>query len=156
MCDSAKHRSTEYTCPNCGHIFTGSIDLDELGWHTSCPECESSFDVDVPEGRFVIAFVNDECENYHDLFTDEFEGHDIVSYFAVDTEEELIALWDSICDKDVEDNGMWYWVLDYVVPENPVLITSGACDPGDIEFFEEYSDEMAKSVREYRGNGGSF
>lgn len=37
------------TCLNCWHIFDGDVSLDELGWHSACPECGSSFDVDVPE-----------------------------------------------------------------------------------------------------------
>lgn len=151
-----KHRSTKYVCPNCGNVFAGSIDLDELGWHTSCPECRVSFDVDVPEGRFVIAFVDDERIDAHNLFTDYFRGNAIISYFAVDTEGEFINLWASICDKPVEDNGMWYWCLDYKDPVSPVLLTSGACDPGDIDFFEEYSDEMAEAVRKYREKGGDL
>ena len=35
-------------CLNCGHKFSGSIELDSLGWHSSCPKCGSSFDVDEP------------------------------------------------------------------------------------------------------------
>lgn len=37
------------TCLNCGHSFpitADDISTDELGPHTSCPECEASFDVD--------------------------------------------------------------------------------------------------------------
>ena len=37
-------------CPHCGkQIFIDSIEKDELGWHTSCPECNGSFDVDLEE-----------------------------------------------------------------------------------------------------------
>lgn len=37
-------------CPNCGkQIFIDLIEKDELGWHTSCPECTGSFDVDFDE-----------------------------------------------------------------------------------------------------------
>ena len=35
-------------CLNCGYEFDGTISYDELGWHSSCPECECSFDVDIP------------------------------------------------------------------------------------------------------------
>ena len=141
--DLNKHRSTKYICPHCGHEFTGSISLDNMGWHTSCPMCEQSFDVEVPEGRFVMAFADDESEDRYLFFTDEFAGEAIISYFAVDTMDELIKLWASICDKNVEDNGMWYWVLDMEDPDNPELITSGACDAGDIDIFEEYKDWIA-------------
>lgn len=33
-------------CLQCEHEFDGSISKDELGWHSSCPECGGSFDVD--------------------------------------------------------------------------------------------------------------
>lgn len=34
-------------CWNCGHEFEGTVSYDELGWHSYCSECESSFDVEV-------------------------------------------------------------------------------------------------------------
>lgn len=34
-------------CLNCDHEFESTISYDELGWHSSCPECGGSFDVDV-------------------------------------------------------------------------------------------------------------
>lgn len=37
----------ELKCLHCGYEFDGSAELDELGWHSSCPECGCSFDVDV-------------------------------------------------------------------------------------------------------------
>lgn len=33
-------------CWNCGHEFDGSVSYDELGWHSCCSECDTSFDVD--------------------------------------------------------------------------------------------------------------
>ena len=36
-------------CLQCDHEYDGSISKDDLGWHGNCPECESSFDVDVPD-----------------------------------------------------------------------------------------------------------
>lgn len=50
-------------CLNCGKVFefTGAS-KDELGWYTTCPECESSFDVDIEKhlirnGTIVKLFV---------------------------------------------------------------------------------------------------
>ncbi len=47
------------TCPHCdtGFEFTGAS-KDNLGWHTACPDCGGSFDIDiedylVPEGTMV-------------------------------------------------------------------------------------------------------
>lgn len=35
-------------CPHCKHEFVLSgLSKDKLGWHTVCPGCESSFDVDI-------------------------------------------------------------------------------------------------------------
>ena len=36
-------------CLHCGYEFNGSIEKDKLGWHSSCPKCECSFDVDYSE-----------------------------------------------------------------------------------------------------------
>ena len=35
-------------CLQCGHEFDGTIEYDELGWHSTCPKCDGSFDVDAP------------------------------------------------------------------------------------------------------------
>lgn len=38
----------EVTCLNCSREFIlNYLCHDELGWHTECPKCESSFDVDI-------------------------------------------------------------------------------------------------------------
>lgn len=34
-------------CLHCEYEFDGAISWDELGWHSLCPECGCSFDVDV-------------------------------------------------------------------------------------------------------------
>jgi len=35
-------------CPNCGYEFhCNELSYDELGWHTTCPDCEGTFDVDL-------------------------------------------------------------------------------------------------------------
>ena len=60
-------------CLHCGHEFDGTISKDELGWHSYCEECNTSFDVDIeehivpngtkvrlPDGRIGIIDGNDE------------------------------------------------------------------------------------------------
>ena len=37
------------TCLNCGHLFFGTVEIDELGIHSSCPECSGSFDCEVTD-----------------------------------------------------------------------------------------------------------
>lgn len=120
------------TCLNCSYEFDGSISLDELGWHSVCPECKSSFDVDVPEGRIVMAFTDpdENGANPYQYFTEKFHGQNIHLYMAFNTPEEFVAKWKEIYDKP---NGMWYWCLD-----DGYCFCSGACDPGDIEIFEDY------------------
>ena len=114
-------------CLNCGHEFDGSIGKDELGWHSSCPECECSFDVDVPTGRIIMAFAWDETDEY---FTDDWQDdNEITTYYTFDTPEEFMEAWNKMVDNP---DGMWYWVID-----GDKLICSGACDPYDEEIFVE-------------------
>lgn len=35
-------------CLHCEHEFEGAASEDSLGWHTLCPKCGCSFDVDIP------------------------------------------------------------------------------------------------------------
>lgn len=119
-------------CLNCGREFEGSISYDELGWHSYCEECDSSFDVDVPEGRIIMAFTDyvDDEENPYKYFTDDFIPDCIFEYFAFDTVEEFIEKWEEISDNPL---GMWYWVLD-----DGHLVCSGGFDLYDIELFKEH------------------
>ena len=115
-------------CLNCGHEFDGSISKDELGWHSGCPKCNGSFDVDVPTGRIVMAFAWDETDEY---FTDLWhDNNEFATYYAFDTAKEFMEAWREMVE---EPDGMWYWVL-----EDGKLICSGACDPYDIEIFIEH------------------
>lgn len=115
-------------CLHCGHEFDGSITKDELGWHSSCPECGCSFDVDVPDGKIVMVFAWDETDEY--FTNDWYDNNEFATYYAFDTPEEFIEAWNNMVDNP---DGMWYWVLD-----DGELVCSGACDPYDIEIFEEY------------------
>lgn len=36
-------------CLICGNVFEGTASNDELGWHSYCEECDSSFDIDIEE-----------------------------------------------------------------------------------------------------------
>lgn len=119
-------------CLNCNHKFEGRIFKYELGWHSICPECGSSFDVDLPEGKIIMAFtdpVDDEEDSYR-YFTDDFTGQGIHIYYAFDSVKNFIQKWKEIYEKP---NGMWYWVV-----YEGITICSGACDPDDINIFKEY------------------
>ena len=49
-------------CLHCEHEFEGTISYDEFGWHSSCPECGCSFDVDINKKHYydVVASIYDE------------------------------------------------------------------------------------------------
>lgn len=120
-------------CLHCGYEFDGSILKDELGWHSSCPDCKCSFDADVPNGRIIMAFAWDETDEY---FTDDWcDDNEIATYYAFDTPEEFMTAWRKMayCEDGCHPDGMWYWVLD-----NGKLICSGACDTYDEDIFIEH------------------
>lgn len=102
---------------------------------------ESKFDMELLNDKIVMAFtdpLDTLMENYtedmeddnYKYFTDDFTGEGIHTYYVFDTAEEFVSKWEEICE---EPNGMWYWCLD-----NGDCFCSGACDPYDIEIFEEY------------------
>ena len=129
-------------CLNCSHEFEGTITKDGLGWHSSCPKCGASFDVDVPKGRIIMAFACDDTDEY---FTDEWDDeNEIVSYYAFDTPAEFFKKWQSFHDykSGGEPDSMWYWVLD-----NGELVCSGACDPNDEDVFEEFWGESLAPMK---------
>ena len=58
-------------CLHCGTEFEGTISKDDLGWHSACPSCEQSFDVDVPKGRILMVFTDKtDSETPYASFTD--------------------------------------------------------------------------------------
>lgn len=128
------------TCLNCGHEFDGRIFRDEIAWNSQCPECLHFFDAYVPNGNIIMAFTDpddDDDDDPYKYFTECWEDADgIHTWYAFDTPEEFLAKWEEIYDKP---NGMWYWVV-----VDGYCICSGACDPGDIDIFEDYwEDELA-------------
>lgn len=120
-------------CNYCGLEEDRAIfKLDDGSWVTRCTRCKMQYPVEVPEGNIVMAFtdpVDDDPDPYK-YFTDEFEGKNIWNYWVFDTYEEFIEKWKEIVGKPY---GMWYWVL-----HEGKCICSGACDPGDLEQFEEH------------------
>ena len=128
-------------CLCCEHEFEGAISKDELGWHSVCEDCGSSFDVAVPEGRIVVAFTNpnyDSVEPYKN-FEQDSPVENICAYYVFATPDEFVNKWYEMVENPA---GMWYWVIDtaFEYPNGEIgelLITSGACDPGDIEIFND-------------------
>lgn len=119
-------------CAYCQSNFEGNITRDEFGWRSKCPKCGCSIKVNVPEGKIVMAFVDDSDDSKDwEHFTDDFRGVDIRTYYAFDDVEEFMKAWYKM--QETEPDGMWYWVMD-----DGKLITSGACDPDDDESFAEH------------------
>lgn len=113
-------------CKQCGHEYEGAISKTENGWTGHCPQCRQHFPVQVPQGRIIMAFVDDRNPDYDgEHFTDNFTGVDILHYFAFDTPEAFMKAWEKMAERPV---GMWYWVLD-----GDKCVCSGACDPNDGE-----------------------
>ena len=124
----------ELKCLQCEHVFEGAISKDVLGWHSSCPKCGGSFDVEVPTGPIIMAFANplvgtnDPCEPFRAKMPE----MNIHSYYAFATREAFLETWQTIVE---EPDGEWYWVM-----ENGNVILDGACDPVDMDTFREVWD----------------
>lgn len=117
-------------CLQCEHEFEGSICYDELGWHSGCPECGGSFDVDVPDGHIVMAFCTKiDGDNPYVNFTNNLKDASIISYYAFSSRKEFLKKWE---EKVYDENpdGMWYWII-----EDDNCITNGGPNPEDIELI---------------------
>ncbi len=123
----------ELTCANCYHIFNGTISLDNLGWHSVCPECGSSFDVDIPKGRIKMFFM-DTASGATEDFDDYYRSAAVCNFYAFDSVKDFIAKWKEI-SKDPDS--MWYWCYDGEI-EDCNCFYSGACDSSDIDIFREH------------------
>lgn len=126
-----KKTNTKFTCRSCDHEFNGILHHDDLGWHTACPKCGASLDIDVPMGRIVMAFADDSNpEEDAENFTDSFPGKSIRTYYTFNTVDDFRTTWERMV---IEPDGMWYFVLD-----DNTLLVSGACDEVDAETFEQH------------------
>lgn len=124
-------------CCECAATFDGNINLvnridtpDKWQWTATCKNCGKTFPVTVSQGKIIMAFVDNDRDDYHDFFTDEFLGKEIISYYAFSDADSFLEKWREIAGNP---DGMWYWVL-----IDGEVICSGACDPGDEEIFAEY------------------
>lgn len=127
------------TCSNCSHEFEGRVILDELGWHAVCPSCGSSFDVDLPEKRYVIAIAFMPEDEYDLYFENEFVSTGYTQLYAFPNYKALLRSWKRIA---ADPPSMWYWVVDVYGENGLTTIVSGAIDPSDDEIIAEYFDEI--------------
>ena len=135
------------TCSICGRVHEGTIAKigkpEKRGgkkrWISFCPICNTFIPVEVPEGKIVMAFVSDESPEY---FTDEFiPEKPIVSYYAFKTPKAFLDKWYKVSQNP---DSMWYFVM-----YEGQCICSGACDPCDIETFEEFF-KIQKKINRHR------
>lgn len=74
-------------------------------------------------------------------FTEEFTGKGLVAVYGCTNVKDFFSLMEHLIEYP---DGMWYWVL-----HEGKCICSGACDPYDMESFEEYfgiTREQAKEL----------
>lgn len=133
-----------WTCRNCGHAFNGEALLDELGWHAVCPSCGSSFDVYLPEKRFVIATALMPDDEYDLYFTDEFNASGVEELYTYPDFKSLLEGWKRIA---AYPPSMWYWVIDVYANRDVVeTIVSGAIDHMDEETLRNYFCWRVKAI----------
>ena len=128
-------------CLNCGHNFEGFISFDAYGWHSSCPACDGSFDVDVgipTQSKYIIAFADDEDDS---CFSDDILEAKLISVNGYASARDFIQAWENFVE---HPESMWYFCLirrnDEVGLDKYDYMVTGACDPNDIEAFAESGD----------------
>lgn len=122
-------------CLECGHKYDGNISYDELGWHSVCPVCKSSFGVDVPDGKILVLFATRDID-WKD-FKDNHLENKIYSYHAYNSVKSFMNKW----RKSVKaPDSMWYWVIDGT---DGYYITTGACCERDAEIFKDYFGKLS-------------
>lgn len=87
------------------------------------------------ENKIVMAFTDpdESLDNPYSTFTDNYVEDNVKIMFVFDTPEEFLQTFNRIINDEEGPYGMWYWVLDH-----GKQICSGACDPNDIDIYEEY------------------
>ena len=87
------------------------------------------------KNKIVMVFTDpdDNLDNPYEVFTDNYVEDNARRIFIFDTVADFLSTFYNIINDVEGPYGMWYWVLD-----NGKQICSGACDPNDIEIFEEH------------------
>ena len=123
----------DFKCNHCEKDFQGAISWTGTGWTAKCPFCGETINVEVPKGRFVIAFSEDcDPEKDKENFTDNFPGPRIRTYHAFETADQFIEFWKKLSE---DPEGMWYWCVDLEGEPKTngfCCFCSGACDPDDL------------------------
>lgn len=73
-------------------------------------------------------------------FHEDFTGEGLVSVYGCQNVKEFFYLMEHLIEYP---DGMWYWVL-----HEGECICSGACDPNDMESFEEYFGITCEQAKE--------
>lgn len=112
-------------CLNCGYEFElNSASNDELGWHTTCPECNGSFDLEKNEAMLV--HILEDAKHYckGELELDYEDG----MWFAMDYRAELEGAF------PIEDR----WFNDMIITEKEAkernIDVIKCCDMCDVSY----------------------
>ncbi len=68
-------------CLHCGEVAERLVSYDELGWHSSCVPCDSSFDVDI-DGDYLVSLWPHDSDRAIDDITGEEKFEIMVEQFA--------------------------------------------------------------------------
>ena len=87
------------------------------------------------ENKIIMAFTDpdERLDDPYSTFTDNYIEDNVKIMFVFDTPEEFLETFNRIINDEEGPYGMWYWVLDH-----GKQICSGACDPNDIDVYEEH------------------
>ena len=101
------------------------------------------------ENKIIMAFTDpdERLDNPYSTFTDNFVEDNVKIMFVFDTPEEFLQTFNRIINDEEGPYGMWYWVLDH-----GKQICSGACDPNDIDVYEEHWNLNKKENNEMKNN----
>lgn len=133
-------------CLNCGKIFhISSASKDEMGWHTTCPECMGSFDVDIekyliPNGTIVkLSISKYGVVDGNDADTS--EEFDDINYYICPLEETYKEVWSN----DYKMLGRSEFSLLNALSENIkfVIATKGVFDKNKYDFVSRLQHEWA-------------
>lgn len=95
------------------------------------------------KNKIIMAFTDpdDNLDDPYSTFTDNFVEDNVKIMFVFDTPEEFLQTYNRIINNEEGPYGMWYWVLDH-----GKQICSGACDPNDIDVYEEHWNLNKKEI----------
>ena len=89
-------------CLQCGYEFEfmGASE-DNLGWHTTCPKCEGSFDIDIDE---VFIDLMEKTKSLVDFIHDNWHWCPFKDESGIDFEKECVGFREAGCKECIYRN----------------------------------------------------